>query len=445
AFMTKATVVAAAGDDGMEMQDPNETIDRGTMTSPGSALNTIAVVTLDESLDAVYDEASSGPQTATDWVVAAELFPEEPADPMNMPPTEDPVEEARPGPDITAPGTRLRLAASVASPPESTNAFSEFWEGTSIGSAIVAGAVALLHDVGNERGLWPEGRPNSVLTRALLLNSARRLETGFSNMGMPGMAPSMQNPVDESRTWITMQALDDEIGAGFLDLRRLSQQFLDADVKDVRNLAGFIGRQVPDPNVVNAMLPPEDPRSNDMIWMYDVPVPANNPFLSGTQPNVPFVTFEFNSVLFPQGRTNPNALGPGGPGGGGPATDQIPSLDPKGRNASIFHEANPDYTIDGKRKDAYAAALEELNMPVRARLLQYGGGVGPDWTDPGGGGADIPPREIDDPQFPVGRPELPNSPFGPQRRTGWDLGSIGLGQIDIPIGTVTEGSRIAVT
>lgn len=381
AFMSDATVVAAAGDDGELMPDPDG-MDMGTMVGPGSGHNTIGVAALDEENNGLADFSSEGPMFAVNWAVAAGLFPKEPSNPMTTFPTEQQVEDARPGPDISAPGAMLRLSGSQAASPFNETAFSDFWTGTSFSSSIVAAAAALVHDLGNKQGLWPEGRPSGLLTRALLLNSADKGRVGFSNMASPGDPPSMMNPEDERQVSITTQALDSTTGAGVLNLQRLVRQFADARFKDYTTLEGF---------TKNA----EDPPG------YDVPA-------VGTDPNVPFVTVANLDLGEPVGLRFDASSSAG------------PALASASNGPSI-----------------------DWNQPATVQLLQNG--PDPNILDPDGG-VTIPPRPVPFPDFPTGGGEEGGGgPFGPSFRSGWDLGNIGFGTIDLPIGIVTPNSTITAT
>ncbi len=402
ATTTGALVIAPAGDLG-DVQELDSQ-DRGTIAPPGSGFNAIAVGFTDTSLQPSED-TSEGPQVASDWRVSLGLV-----DPMAQPPiggdqedfpnspdAMEEVEDARPGPDIIAPGENIRLAGSIAASPEDNNAFSSFWTGSSISCAIVAGAAALVQDAGNKRGLWNGERPSALVTKAVILNSADK--DGFNNMGMNGDPPAPPfNPNDETDIWITDQALDAQIGAGLLDFNRLYNQFVLAKFADYENIPGL----TIDPETLQYTIPAVGPR-----------------------PGVPFVTRQnplrdFEGPDFVPGGGDDG--GPGGPGGNMTAMSHTHTDDP------LLTEILDQAAIF---RDVYPAQL---------------GGPSPDLDGGGGVGVDFPSRPIWRPRFPVGRPPIPpNCAQCPQFRTGWDEGQVGWGYIDFDLGFVTPGSTITAT
>lgn len=374
ASMTGATIITPVGPQGddpaLDQLNPPE----GSAQPPSTAYNTIAVGATDESFNSPRQDSGKGLLPVIEWAVAASLIPAG-ADPSGPPPlpTEPELFQKRPGPDLMAPGTNLRLAGSIAGAPDNPtqSSFSDFWTGTSFSTALVSAAAALVHDAGMKQGLWVTGRPSAVLTRALLINSASKAgDVGglqFNNNAQP-------DPV--TRVINTSQALDEETGGGQLDFKRLLDQFVNASTRDVRGLAGFTVQ----------------PGTEE----YTLPV-------VGTDPRVPFVT-------------NP----------GGAAS----------RGGTVGDNAIPAQIIRG------AVGAEIPSEIEGARPMQLGNG-------------DDPPLSQDDP--PLGTPwtgQLPPLPGGMPGgggggglpfRSGWDVGNIGVGSIDIPLGTFTAGSGVRIT
>src|SRR5690606_5182345 len=122
--------------------------------------------------------------------------------------------------------------------------------------------------------------------------------------------------------------------------------------------------------------------------------------------------------------------------GGGPAAGAPAGADAPQRPARHFDDG--------------AAAQRAVDD---TRPHQLGGGGAPDLGGVGdpdlGGGTffppDVPPRPIPPagftPNFPTPRPPGPTDPTGgSQFLAGWDMGNIGPGIIDIPLGTITPNS-----
>lgn len=251
--MTGATIVAPIGDDGLAdpMQGQNEI---GNILSPGGAHNVIAVGRTDEDGEDIDARTGVGPLASIEWAVQATLLhPDTPADAKPPPPTEPVIYGVRPASHILAPGTNLTLATSLfddfENPPNTT--FGDFWTGTSFATSVVAGGAAMVHDAGNKLGLWVLGRPSQLVTKAVVINSARKVQ--FNNSAQPD---------PKTDVLVTTLGLDPENGSGVFSILRLYRQFVLATVKDYRDLQGkTIG---PD-------------------GLYNVDV-------IGTDPRVPFVT-----------------------------------------------------------------------------------------------------------------------------------------------------------
>jgi len=396
------TLIAAVGNDAedsaLDSQNLPSMMNEGTARSPAAALNTISVGFLEDDFNGVNDDSGGGVLPVFEYFVAANLGdPDADPDPFFPPPTELEIFNARVGVDLVAPGTSLRLASSPVDQFDApgVNSFSDFWTGSSFASGIVSGAAALVHQFGNENDLWALGRPSGLVTRAVLMNSAQKgPAVNFNNFASDGMFP-------RDNVWVTSQGLDEEVGAGALDLERLFNQFALADTKDVTTLAGFR------PDATGA---------------------TTVPSTSGTDPEIPFST--------------------------------VPGQPPEGISiGSSLDTRDRDPAAVADRRSMSRSALDDSFLIVQERIasefaslrsLQFGdnpdlgGGV---VVPPFGGATDPAPgspfRLPDDGQ--IDPPDLPGAPGGDRFRTGWDHGNLGRPFIDIPIGTITAGSTVTLT
>ncbi|TVQ31118.1 MAG: hypothetical protein EA376_11080 [Phycisphaeraceae bacterium] len=399
AYMTGATLVAPAGNQNEDPFLANLMPPEGSMRSPGAAFNTIAVGRTNQVFTAVVGSSSGGPSPTANWVVAAapNLIPDDliMIDP-SLPDVESEVFfQDRHGVDIVAPGTLLRLAGSQNNPVNapSPTAFSDFWFGTSFSSAIVAGAAALVHDVGIRDNLWHNGKPSSLVTKAVLLNSASKIS--FNNQNMFD---------DERQAFVTQAALDEREGAGQLDLRRLWNQFARATVKD--------------------FVEPDDPRFDGENTLEGFTLDedgAHSVPTFGTNPEIPFTTFQ--EIARP------------------PFMDEI--------QRELFRRSRSGWGRDVEIPFLPGAPWVELGE-ITGYVAQGGGLVPPpppDLGDDSFTGPTLPPTSI--PSFPrpplFERPETPEPPTGFPFRSGWDHGRVGFGTIEIPIGVIPSGSALTAT
>ncbi len=405
AHRTGATIVCPIGDDnelpGLDDLMPPE----GTVASPGAAANMIGVGALNEQRSALNQDSGTGRTPVVHWFRTLETQLLDPDNPLQMgdpetPPMDMEFFEQNPGVSIVAPGTELTLAGSLAESSENPSPvlFGDFWTGTDYACAIVAGAAALVHDAGIRDGLWFNGKPSHLVTKAVLLNSAEKLS--FNNRMMPDMA---------SDVLITTQALDEQEGAGRLDLERLFYQFPSADVRDIKNLAGFILQ----PAGLDGILGNEDDNTQTEISF------------TGTRPDVAFTSYE--------------TLGCSPP-------CELPSFAGGGAIPPVI--APPSEPGQG----APAGAGDESQQPTQRGIRPgpgegYTGRPGPGLGNGGSGpGGEFPPP----PTNPLpGGPgnDCPNPPCGNDGRrfTGWDHGRLGVGTLDIPLGAISENSDIYVT
>jgi len=414
AFITDATLVASVGNDG-QFEPPdtgNQMEEFGTAFAPSTAYNVIGVGYLgtDGSPREVNMNSSGGGSQGTpaiDFVEAAMLFPEEEMPPDDGDDGGDTPEDtttvfgARPGVDIVAPAFEVRLAGSPVPNTEFvTTAVSDIWTGSSFASSVVAGVCALVHDIGNKENLWPTGRPSNVVTRAVLLNAADRTPAGGPIGGagfdtMPGEAPNPLGgqPDDERQTTIFELPYSRETGAGEVSVPRTLDQFM-ANIPDIRPGDQLVGE------------PLSGFTFNPATETYDIAT-------LGTDPNVPFVT----------------------------------------ERASLFGRApigvrSRDYARRGRSSHRFRIVDDFTVGPIRGRLAQFQNAGNPNVLDrPGtsppiaGGGTPV------SPDFPIagGGPTTGGGFDDALRTTGWDHGSIGEGQIDIPLGFLSEDADIRIT
>jgi len=461
ASMTNATFIAAAGNQGANEQLEDLEPPQGSMASPGSAHNVIAVGFTEQGLGGgIAEESSRGPQVAADWRVDAQLLPADPNDfPLGSPPpTVSPVSDARNGVAIVAPGVEMSLPGNPAGNALNNTNFSTAWTGTSFSSAIVAGAVGLLHDLHRkiyfetEPDAGDEFDPNAILppivTKAILFNSANK-ENDWDNGGSQGD----DEGVDPGAT-TTTTPFDTDLGSGRLDMRRLMRQYMatpglggyrditpdNLDINGQPLVEAF--RRNPDitdpedPRMDQGQIPSQPPSDPDeveagYILLDEDGFPLRVP---GTDPTIPLI----------QTFANPDSgEGAGGPGGGPIRQKPDDAVD---ADRSSPHTAGPTVTVtEGMSTDMQP--MQQLIPPGDFGDNDGfgggdgGGGLGSTWTggnlggEGGGGGSGG-----------GSGGGTTTGGFGGQLfATGWDHGMIGKGTLDLPIGLLSEGSTLSVT
>ena len=453
ASITNATVIAAAGNEGnnpqLDILDPPQ----GSMASPGSAHNVIAVGFTEPGLaGAVTEESSSGPQSALDWRVDVQLLDPNADFPLGVaPPSVSPVFGVRNGVDIVAPGVDLSLPGNPALSPLNDTTFSTAWEGTSFSSAIVAGAVGLLHDL--HRRVYFETNPdagdefdpNAVLsplvTKAILFNSANK-ENNWNNGSTQGEGEGI-----EAGAVTTSTPFDDDSGAGRLDMRRLLRQY-----QGTPGLGGY--RDItPDDLDVNGeplveafrrnpeITDPEDPRMNQGTIPLNNPLPTDGYILldeagfglrvPGTDPDIPLI----------QSFLNPDAGdAAAGPSARQPETDHGAGAVDTDRPIAMASAEALVHVPEGMTTDL--KPMQKLIPPGDFGDDDFGGGgsdggLGSTWT-----GGNLGGEGNDSGGTSTGGG---GSTSGGLFATGWDHGMIGKGTLDLPIGLLSEGSTLSVT
>ena len=415
--MTDATLVASTSDDAQReetMSGDPDVSDLGTVYSPGAAHNTISVGFLNRELDGLAVDSGVGPSQGQNQADVRGLYPMD--DPSFMNPfTDDEGDldsvggvfvDARPGVDIVAPGELLTLPGSTFGDGLSAAATDDFWIGSSFSSAIVSSAAAMVHELGRREG----HSISALVTKAVLLNSADKDNYGFNNMQVADM-------MDPDRPLVTEDGLDEEIGGGALDLRRLLVQYHLGTIKpDYLPGDGLNGL------TRTASAIPALPMTDS--FNYNVSAPD-----AGTDPNLPFVSGGENiACTFSLG--------------GFSYTD--PSLDEgwQGIREVAF----------AQRYGPFSEAVENMLYHESAGIRPMarrddpdlgdgdrGGDVGDGGTG-SGGGATPPAGGGDNTPGGGGSSGVP-IPY----RTGWDHGNLGEGFIDLPIGVITPGSGISIT
>jgi len=458
ASQTNATLIAAAGNFGADQRLEDIDPPQGSMTSPGSARNVIAVGFTDVGTRSTVEQQSSrGPSPAIDWRVEGQLIPQDAEFPLGVsPPSVSPVPEVRNGVDIVAPGVNMSLPGSPAAQAMNDTVASSAWVGTSFSSGVVAGAVGLLHDL--HRKLYFQENPDAdefdpgavlspLVTKAILFNSANK-ETNWSNNARAGQ----DDGVDPGAV-TTTTPFDEDAGAGRLDMRRMLRQYMGTpglggyrditpETLDINNDPLVVAfRRNPeisdpdDPRMDFGSIPLAGPTSSGTYIMLDQDgFPLR---VAGTDPTIPLI----NTFLNPDAGDSA-----GGPGGG-----------------LIQH--SPEQAARSSSRPAPAAAPRDTGAlappsalrPMQSTLEPPNQGEGDGLDTPGGGGGGLTTTGTGGLTGGSSDP-LPGGGSGGGGiagggggntfdffATGWDHGMIGKGTLNLPIGLVSEGSTITAT
>lgn len=433
ACMTGATLVSPTSNDG-DLEDPTSSgpvdptlTDLGRVYAPGSAHNTIAVGYIDRNLSMLVSGSGKGPLQSANYAEEGfgGLYPIDNIQFVNpFTPVDSPLEsmggvflETRAGVDIVAPGQFITLPGDTfvlsSSSVFSTGSSAE-WTGSSFASAIVAASCGLLHELGDREGY----SIHNVVTRAVLLNSANKSDdlpgVGFEN-------DQTAEQMDNDRADVTTIGLDEEVGAGSLDLRRLIRQY---------HFGTVVTDYMPGDGLEGLTVTPGAQLQQDSLLFSTA--------VEGTDPTIPFVVDQDTSA--PNSSSSPRPFN---------LTCQE-SLD-LGLNSPLPYESR-DPWLDGRVETRVAQNYGPFEQRVEALIDEAAGSMMPmarrdspdlngDEPDLGGGNSDTPAAGGDDIEAGGGGGGVGGRAF----RAGWDHGNIGEGYIDLPIGTITPNSGISVT
>jgi len=426
--MTDATLVCPTSNDGNledptgDEEDPTLT-DLGRVYSPGSAHNTIAVGYVGREFNAISSFSGAGPIQAQNYadMGLGDLYPDDlnfvnpftPEDGGDLESTAGVFREVRAGPDIVAPGELLQLPGEtfVVSGNVFNTVASSQWTGVSFASAIVASAAGLVHELGEREG----HSISSVVTRAVLINSANRSD---ENIGVGFDNEQMVDQMDEDRPSITTIGLDPDAGGGSLDLTRLLRQYHQGTV---------VTDYMPGDGLIGLTTFSDVPNQHDSL-VYAIQT-------TGTDPTIPFVTPQRSNPPSPRPLSLTCVEGLGGV-----------MLDPN------MNETR-DPWLDGRIETRVASYYGPFTEQVEAVIDQTSAKI-------------VPMARRDNPDLDGGEPSLGDGNTGGSVpgaggedvgsgggaagggrpfRSGWDHGMVGEGHVDLPIGPITPGSGISVT
>jgi len=494
AWRTDTLIVASAGDFAESLEIDTE--DEATMTSPATAHNTIAVGRTGDGGDITerQDDSSFGPVAIRNWLsdpvelnqyvqdqfagpdtvpadyndltVDLEMLRDEEMNPPYVLPDEGgmvPVpglDGNRLALDLLAPGTFIELATNPANGPEDVvnTATWEDWQGTSFASAIVSGAIALMHEYGRA---W-EYDTSPELIKAVLLNSCLKPD------GWDNSSSDSDQETDMFNGQITIDALDRESGAGILDFERLLLQY-----RATPSAGGYADLNQGNQEVLLFFRPLSE-RNSDILS------PSSGPPGQGYVPVVQDLRLGFNyferdensdrvEVFFTDpGRAalteyvNPNFAGMSAvrqPARTDAPTDRVDAR-PAGDESSDAQEtvgpqapvAEPWNTqaqpIAGDRF-GFGPGQNRTTIGGNDRTgpgsVPSGGNLGP---RPGGGGGEDDLGGEDGGSGNAGPVETtPCQQLAQTRcvRAGWDVGRVGLGVLDIPIGPLPGNAVVTAT
>ncbi len=501
ALKTNTLIIAAAGDEGQNGELEEEENDSGRIASPASAHNTISVGRTGDSsdFDSADEDSSFGPQARFNWIhgdLDGNLYltvptlgggdgggegggegmggddysdinfldGEDPRDPPDQSSTifaddrRGNMDGFRPGVDIVAPGTLLELPGNLTLP-EGVITLTGTWggfEGTSFATAIVSGAAALLNEYGRA---W-EYSTDPLLLRAVLLNSADKPQNWDADA-----TPNTTFDFASSSN----QGLDDTLGAGIIDFERLllqyrttaggypdldeaSQEVLFNSIRPLFRRDPSIGGDPADPDFM------EGPNMGTFGTITFMPVVGalrdRNQYFDTfvnqqgqsepisflfTDPDFAMVTF-FNdptaassAVIAPEAQrtddTSANAPEP---------------QEGEGSWRNYAAQPVPD-RFDFPGGGGSGGAGNRTGGTGGGRTGTTGGGISTG-DRPGGGGGGGGGDGIDGGGTSASGLRPCTSPVESRCvRTGWDIGRLGVGSIDLPIGGVPENTDIIAT
>ena len=486
-WRTDTVIVASAGDFAEDLDI--ETEDEATMSAPATAHNTIAVGRTGDGadIDARQDDSSTGPVAIRNWISDAREINQYVQDQTANPPVDygdltldlDGLrdEEMNPGSvlpdegddvpvlgldgnrlalDILAPGTFIELATNPANGPVDVvnTATWEDWQGTSFASAVVSGAVALMFEYGRA---W-EYDTSPELIKAVLLNSAEK-SNGWDN----NLTENMMTNIAE-----TTDALDQGSGAGVLDFERLLLQYratasaggyadLNEGNQEVLQFFRPVMQRDPEITSPSNMTPgpdyvpvvqalrnastyfEEDDNNQPVEVFFTSPDraaltayvdPLRTMGLNITAPSRTTTAIDQSA----EARTtdaDADAEGQAGPDAGTP--------DPWGNHAQPIAGDRFGFTGIGNRTaGGNGGRTGPGSVPGGGNLgpRPGGGGEEGDFDGSEGGGGNAGPVET-----------TPCQALAQTRcvRAGWDVGNVGLGVLDIPIGPLPGNAVITAT
>jgi len=454
-------IVVAAGDDEQDPAldarrntDPNDP--GGAVGEPGASYNVLTVGRVDEGFTTADMDSSSGLVGVVDWRAAgatmlssinAMEFPMGCTVPTGL--TEQ-VASTRVAVHLAAPGTVLTLAGSptidppTIAPTLADTAFSAFWSGTSFSSAIVAGIAAQVQDIGNKNNLWPTDTAGNVInrglaTRAILINSAD------DQQATPQIQSTTGGMGADAGACVFNQPLGRFLGAGLVSPERALDQVIATQAMDIRSGRPLVADGLPRPITgftrSNFSPDPTDPQdlfreSPPLVTgqaLADLVANAGTPpaqdwispwsdvdIVEGTPADRPFVTF-VQEAIDPSGLGG-NLLAP-------PEAESAPAQPAARAGVALVPDIPDDTEIQSKPLGQGLEGRPRINLEFERFGLNSGtSGIVPGsfvGTDSGasdGGGSAFLPK-----------------------KTGWDVGRMGYGLIDYPIGVITPGSEIRAT
>ena len=475
-------IVVAAGDEdqnaaleaemNMDPMDPG-----GTVGAPGSAWNMLAVGRLDQNGTTGAMESSKGPVGVIDWrasgiTMLSSILPQTFG--MCMLPSSLPEQLAstRSVVQVAAPGTVLSLASNLAFPDPSTDPAGtgsigpQMWTGTSFSSAIVAGIAAMVQDIGTKNNLWPvdaqgNSKPSGLATRAILLNSADQRTATLS-------VDTMNNGMgSEADACIFSKPLDDKIGLGVISPERIKiQMFGKFDPQGVGGLQANDVRADNPMHVdgVDRMLlgvtrgnfdsTPDDPHD-----YFRDPPPSFDPAVLANTMNPPPIQDEQIGDWYTNWDAS-HAIAAVGTDMDTPFVTEFRRPFDGGLGVMAPGAADPD--LGSSAQIPASAPAQSATTPARRTKTKSSGKSGYKPYGQPGGLVGPPDPNLENDRFNFGSGGLGPVPgagpstggngqggggnsFGQRVKSGWDVGRMGVGFIDYPVGLISPMSTIHAT